>query len=348
MSGVFIFQLYVRLCLILMNVSLKKIIQHLIAGKYCPREGSLYARVSWLWLTMLQLTVSLTLASRGWLMYKWDSHIRSLLWNEEAVSPLLEKYTNLSWEDYALESDPFITTGLEWLGIVLMLGAVLTLLMRIPYFAIFKWFLIPLWAILALDSFSNYFDVSYQLGMLIEYMLQAGIPLLFLLVLMFPRMLKTWAWVTSLFVSACFIGHGLYAVGYHPVPWSFQVMTMEILGISEESSISFLYTVGVLDFMAGIAILVPILRRLGLYYMFAWGGATSLARILAHYDPSLKYHGMDPWVAECVVRTSHWVVPMLLLMLLPLWDKNGRLTLSLLEISSQTRRVLSKASILKR
>ena len=61
---------------------------------------------------------------------------------------------------------------------------------------------------------------------------------------------------------------------------------------------------------------------------------------------------MDPWIAECVVRTSHWVVPllllMLLLMLLPLRNQNGRLTLGLLEISSQTRRVLSKASILKK
>ena len=280
-------------------------------------------------------------------MFKWDSHIRSLLWNEEAVSPLLEKYTSLSWEDYALESDPFITTGIEWLGIILMLGAVLTLLMRIPYLAIFKWFLIPLWSIMALDSFSNYFDVHYQSGMLIEYLLQAVMPLLFLLILVFPKRLKTWAWFASLVVAACFVGHGLYAVGFHPVPWSFQVMTMDLLGISEESSKSFLYTVGVLDFAAGLAILIPVLRRPALYYMVIWGGATALARILAHYDPAEKYNGMDPWIAECVVRTSHWMVPILLLMLLPLWNKNGRLTLSLLEISSQTRRVLSKASILK-
>jgi len=297
---------------------------------------------------MLQLTVCLTLASRGWLMYKWGSHIRSLLWNEEAVSPLLEKYTSLSWEDYALESDPFITTGIEWLGIILMVGAVLTLLMRVPYFTVFKWFLVPLWAILTLDSFSNYVDVNYQVAMLIEYVLQAGIPLLFLWVLVWPMALKTWAWMASLCLSACFIGHGLYAVGFHPVPWSFQVMTMDILGVSEESALAFLYTVGVLDFVAAIAILVPQLRRVGIYYMVVWGGATAIARILAHYDPAQKYNGMDPWIAECVVRSSHWLVPMLLLMMLPLWNQNGRLTLSLLKISSQTRRVLSKAAILKK
>lgn len=297
---------------------------------------------------MLQLCVSLTLASRGWLMMKWDSHIRSLLWHEEAVSPLLEKYTNLTWEEYALESDPFVTGGIEWFGIILMLGAVLTLLMRIPYFRVFKWFLIPLWAILAIDSYSNYFDVSYQSGMLVEYVLQAGIPLLFLWVLVFPKMLKKWGWMASLLASGCFIGHGMYAVGFHPVPWSFQVMTMEILGVSEESSKSFLYVIGILDFVAGLAILVPCLRRPGLYYMIAWGAATALARIVAHYDPSLNYKGMDPWIAECLVRTSHWLVPVLLLMLLPLWSQNGRLTLSLLEISSQTRRVLSNARILKK
>ncbi|MFT5881841.1 MAG: hypothetical protein ACI9FG_000331 [Crocinitomicaceae bacterium] len=294
---------------------------------------------------MLQLTVCLTLAARGWLMYKWGSQIRSLLWNEEAVSPLLEKYTSLSWEDYALESDPYITNGIEWLGIILMIGAVLTLLMRIPYFAIFKWFLVPLWAILALDSFGNYAYVNYQSAMMIEYVLQAGIPLLFLWVLVWPMMPKTWAWVASLCVCACFVGHGLYAVGYHPVPWSFQVMTMDILGISEERALAFLYTVGILDFIAAIAILIPQLRRPGLYYMVMWGGITALARILAHYDTAQKYNGMDPWIAEFVVRTSHWLFPILLLMMLPLWNQNGRLELSLLKISSQIRRGLSKAAI---
>ena len=258
------------------------------------------------------------------------------------MSPLIIKYTSLTWEDYALESDPYITTGIEWLGIILMFGAVLTLMMRIPYFAIFKWFLIPLWGILALDNLSNYFDVAYQSGMLIEFSLQASAPLLLLWVLVFPRMLKTWGWLATILVSACFIGHGLYAVGYHPVPWIFQTMTMGILGVEEETARSMLYAMGVLDFIVAFCVFIPFLRRPALYYMVLWGMATAVARIWAHYEPAQKYNGLDPWIAECVVRTVHWMIPLLLLMLLRSWNQNGRLTLGMMEISSRTQRILRR------
>ncbi|MFC4995115.1 hypothetical protein [Rubritalea tangerina] len=321
-------------------------LEHCIRGQLSPHEGSLYSKVAWLWLSLLQLAVAVTFAARGWLMYRWDSHIRGLIWNEEAVAPLLAKVSDVSWEDFALESDPYITGGIEFLGIALMVGAFLTLLMRIPYFAIFKWALIPLWAIVALDSYSNFFDVHYQEGMLIEYALQVGLPLLFLWVLVFPRQLVAWGWVACCLASMCFIGHGLYAVGHHPVPWLFQNMTMEILGVGESAAKGWLYLMGVLDFIVAIGVLVPWLRKPSLVYMVFWGGVTSIARVLAHYEPAEKFYGMDPWVAEMFVRCSHWLVPLLVLMLLPLKSQNGRLTLSLLEISSQTRRVLSKATIL--
>lgn len=321
---------------------MKAFLIHLTTGGFTPSENSLYSRVSWLWVTLLQIAVSLTFAARGWLMYRWDSHIRSLCWHEEVMSPLIIKYTSLTWEDYALESDPYITTGIEWLGIILMFGAVLTLMMRIPYFAIFKWFLIPLWGILALDNLSNYFDVAYQSGMLIEFSLQASAPLLLLWVLVFPRMLKTWGWLATILVSACFIGHGLYAVGYHPVPWIFQTMTMGILGVEEETARSMLYAMGVLDFIVAFCVFIPFLRRPALYYMVLWGMATAVARIWAHYEPAQKYNGLDPWIAECVVRTVHWMIPLLLLMLLRSWNQNGRLTLGMMEISSRTQRILRR------
>lgn len=45
-----------------------------------------------------------------------------------------------------------------------------------------------------------------------------------------------------------FAAHGLYAMGYYPVPLNFRMMTTEILSISEEGSLRFLEIFGWLFF----------------------------------------------------------------------------------------------------
>jgi hypothetical protein len=106
-----------------------------------------------------------------------------------------------------------------------------------------------------------------------------------------------------------FVGHGLYAVGYYSVPLHFQMMTTEILSLSEGGSLRFLEIFGWLDFLVVPFVLFRWTRWAALFYMFCWGGATALARILAYYDEALPYNGMDPWFAEAMVRTSHWAIP---------------------------------------
>ena len=323
-----------------------KFMKYMLDGVFTPQSESARARLPSLWLFLLQLTVAVTLAARGWLMYRWDSHLRGLLWNEGAMRPFVEEYLLMDWQQYANESDPYITLGIEILGGVLMVGGLLTLLMHVRPLSFLKWLLLPLWMILALDSYSNYFDVSYQEGMLIEYALQASTPLLLLWVLVLPNRMRVWAWGASVLVAMCFIGHGMYAMGYHPVPWSFQVMTMDILGVDETMAKRILYVAGILDFAVAIGILIPVARRVSLIYMIFWGGVTALARIWAHFDKATKYWGIDPWLAETLVRTVHWMIPVLLLMLLRSRSPNSRLTLAMLEVSSQTKRILSRAKIL--
>jgi hypothetical protein len=118
-----------------------------------------------------------------------------------------------------------------------------------------------------------------------------------------------WIAVVTVGAALTFVGHGLYAVGFHPVPLSYQTMTMKLLGCSQDFALVFLQVVGWLDFVAAACLFIRPLKIVGLIYMIGWGLATAFARILSHYSPA----GFNPWGAETFVRTSHWLLPLILL-----------------------------------
>lgn len=251
------------------------------------------------WLTILKVCVSLTVFARGWLTWKWDSPIRGLIWNEGWWGEMVD------WEQFALGSDPAITKGLEMVGICLMLSA------AVPWIASvdrFKWtasLLVPMAGVLLLDAFGGFINSGNQLGMAIEHTLQWGCPLL---LLMAPReggSSRSWIVAAAGATILTFVGHGLYAVGFHAVPLKYQTMTTSLTGLSGSGVFAFLTTFGVLDFVAAAALLFAPLRRYSLYYLIGWGALTALARIAS--APSF-----DPWAMETVVRSSHWIVPLLM------------------------------------
>jgi hypothetical protein len=124
--------------------------------------------------------------------------------------------------------------------------------------------------------------------------------------------------VSTLLLSVVltFVGHGLYAMGYYDIPLEFRIMTTEILPLSEAQSLVFLKAAGWLDFVVAALVFVPSTRVLALAYMLLWGGATSVARVWAYYEPTLPWNGLDPWLAEALVRTPHWLVPLWLILVM--------------------------------
>lgn len=257
------------------------------------------------WLKWLKVSVSITLFCRGWLTYRWDSPIRGLLWNEEFLAPILKSWFNIDWGDYANQSDAAISSGLEFCGIILMVVAVLIWL-PIGKRWLTLLLITPGIIILLLDAFARIVDSGFQLGMSIEKCLQWGTPVLLLLVLYKPQQKSAWVGFAKILAALTFIGHGLYAVGFHPVPWNYQSMTRDLLGFSEAGALWFLRIAGILDFLVAIAIFVPPVARYALVYMALWGSATALARVCSHLTTT------DPWLFETLVRSSHWAVPALL------------------------------------
>lgn len=265
------------------------------------------------WFCFLKVLLSITFLARGWLTYRWDSPIRGLLWSEEFLAPVLQKYLGLDWGEFAANSDKGITIGLELSGILLMVSALIPWLPLRAKFAVPL--ILPAILIVILDAWARYVDSAFQLGMLIEYALQLGIPFLWL----FARLGKSrpqkqpWVIATKILIAMTFIGHGMYAVGLHPVPWRFQSMTQDILRLSESNSLLFLRTVGYLDFVVAIGLFIRAIEKPMLIYMVFWGATTALARILS--QPTQ----LDPWLVETLVRSVHWGVPLLVI-----WNQLGR------------------------
>jgi hypothetical protein len=267
-----------------------------------------------LWLVLLQICVSATLAARGWLTWKGDSPIRGLVWQEDWWSGLLEKQFSIPWEEFAKKSDPAITSGLALIGCLLIALAIVPWLTgRFPKSRGLLWLAAFL---LLLDSVARWVGVDYDFGMAIEHSLQMFAPVALYFALSFPKRIRAVAIGIAIATAFTFTGHGFYAAGIHPVPLSYQTMTMKLLGTGGEATLHFLLIAGWLDIIAAIALFIAPLRRAALLYCIGWGLLTALARVVSHFSFSASGWALDPWLAETLVRSSHWMMPLLLLGLL--------------------------------
>ena len=250
---------------------------------------------------LLKFCVSVTAFSRGWLTWKWDSSIRSLIWNEDWWGEKLD------WQRFAEHSDTPITQGLEVVGLSLMALSLVPWLTTIPRLTWTRWLLLPMCGVLFLDALGQFINSGNQFGMAIEHTLQWSCPLLLLGVLRGTSKRNHLILAASIGAALTFIGHGLYAAGFHPVPLKYQTMTMSLLGIKETGAMIFLRIAGYLDFLAALGIFLPLFRPLSLWYMIGWGAATAMARVASGSS-------LDPWLIESLVRTSHWMIPLWILL----------------------------------
>lgn len=170
-------------------------------------------------------------------------------------------------------------------------------------------------------AFLYYKDHFTYTGQFIEYSLQFGSPLFLYL---FTRNIvseKQLIFLMKIAVSLAFVGHGLYAFGFYPVPVKFVEMTCSILPMDESVAKIFLRTAGVLDFITAIGIYWRKIERPLLAYAAIWGLFTAMARITAYFDPKLALTTMHQWWYESFLRLPHMLIPLLLFVLIGLEKK---------------------------
>ncbi len=262
-------------------------------------------------LILLVASSAAVFAGRGLQHLMWDAPYRELLWDSSLFRPLVE-FFDVSWTHYVknLSFDEGIDlfgwcVGWMFLALALMSLGSLRLHQNAKRVLFGALHLGGAWlGVLALLYFKS---KGYQLGQLIEYAAQVASPFLLWRVLSGQRVSEN-AW--AVIVSFTFLGHGLYAIGYHPQPGDFVDMTLGILGVSEQGARAFLRMAGVFDLVVAAGVFVPSTRRPLLLAACSWGFITAFARVGAYLDFSLWQDTLRYCLPEMLYRLPHGLVPL--------------------------------------
>lgn len=258
-------------------------------------------------------------AGRGWQHLIWDSPFRTLLWDERLLRGVIEGVVGISWQDYI--TDLRVDQGIQYLGQgfgILYIGAAIAVLAirKVPRISRIIIFLGA--AGLILLSLLEWKEHFFRIGHLLEHSLQWSAPLLFLFTYNRNTLPVRAYWLSKVAAAATFVGHGFYALNWHPRPGHFVQMTMNILGLSETASAQLLVVMGYLDLVAAILIFVRIKRLAlaGWSYMVFWGAATAMARLWTNWQNPFMDHILKHWLPESLLRFPHFLVPLAVLLIL--------------------------------
>lgn len=263
---------------------------------------------------MLLSVVSVFLG-RAWQFLFWDAPYRTLFWDEGLLKPLVESLFKITWYEYVTSSatDNFINGLVFSTGVIYLLSAVSCLVYYFKRNKIAKILIFLGGFNLVLLSFLLMKDKYYQFGQFFEHSIQFSIPFIFLFYVKGGlRNIKFWL---KVLVAVVFVSHGLYAIGYYPVPGNFQDMVIRIFGFSEVNAKLFLKFAGILDFIVALAIFIPKASRLALLYAVLWGLLTAFARIVANFQMDFLLQTIHQELHGTLFRLSHGLVPLLVILL---------------------------------
>jgi hypothetical protein len=159
-------------------------------------------------------------------------------------------------------------------------------------------------------------DKGSYYGLFFEHAIQIIIPVLFAATYLNLFNINKYINYIKAAIALTFIGHGLFAVGFYPVPGGFVEMVISTFKISEESAYIFLRIAGILDFSAAIFLFIPKTQFIALSFMAFWGIVTAFARTVAHIDSELFIMSTSQWIHETLYRLPHGLVPLFLIIYL--------------------------------
>lgn len=156
-------------------------------------------------------------------------------------------------------------------------------------------------------------ESGWQIGQLLEQSLQWTTPLL---LAAYTKNTISELWMSYCIrglISATFLGHGLYALGFYSIPGNFLEMTMRSLFLSENAARQFLFWIGCLDVITAGWVLWPKhFSPILFVYLVGWGLLTSLARLWGYFSLDFFENWAAMWVQELLIRFPHFLVPLFL------------------------------------
>lgn len=284
---------------------------------------------------LLVIATGALFVGRGLQGVIWDYPLRSLLWDESLMTPIVA-FFGWDWGDWvsSLAVDGAIQkstrlTGWALVTIGLALSWPSLRKNRVGRMGIALGGCLLL-AIILLATKDNF----WRWGYLIEHALQLGTPWLLIAALR-GRMATGWMrWLTAF----TFIGHGLFAIGFYPIPANFTLMlsatvegffgTAAGAEFATSTAINLLFVVGLLDFLAAIMLLLPNKKAQlwSLYWIIPWAFLTTMARLWANGQFSSGSSFILHWVPAFLYRIPHFLIPVTIWFLL-----NGAKTTSAID-----------------
>lgn len=266
---------------------------------------------------LLQIAAFAVFLGRGLQHLLFGAPYRTLLWDEAWMGWLVEGVFQTSWSDYVTNAtvDQNITTVTKAIGVFYLCCTVISLFIKkLPRF--FSHFLLLGSAGLIFLAFLYYKERFFQLAQFLEYSLQFSAPI-FLYWFNKKKEAQLFSLFLKIAIALTFICHGLYAVGYYPRPGRFMEMVLNILSLPEVQVSQFLLFVGIMDFIAAIAIFFP--RKIAipaLVYITFWGFMTTIARVWAYFQSDFWQETLLRWLPESIMRFPHFLIPLVALLLL--------------------------------
>lgn len=253
------------------------------------------------------------LLGKGYEYLFWDAPLRAFFWNESFLSPFIECFT--TWENYA--SSPYVNETLNFFNRVI---AILFLFNALIIFFEKKgrqyvYLLTKINLVISFFLLLCYFKENfYRIGYLLEHssqFLSLFVYLLFALNILKTKRLL----ILKLIAAATFIGHGLYAIGFYPVPGNFIDMVIYILHVDEDTSLVLLKMAGFTDIVVGLLVIFFEVRYTKFLYLFMifWGTWTSIARSVFGLLLSFSISSVHEEWFKMAYRFPHALIPLLIL-----------------------------------
>ena len=259
-----------------------------------------------------------------------DAPLRVLLWDEELMSPILEKF-GIGWQDYATnpQTEKNIIFLTQSIGILYFIAAIsvffikkndmiasnagkvlnLASVGKTNVISKVSHFLVILATInLTILAFCYTKDKFFHAGQFLEYAMQIGSPIALLLYgkineIRFLFFVKTLCAFT-------FVCHGLYAMNFYTTPVDFVSMTMNGFNLEENAAKTFLYYIGIADIIASILIFLPKINKIALIYMIIWGFLTSISRVYGYWHEGMFLSTLQQYWFHSLYRFCHFLLPM--------------------------------------
>jgi hypothetical protein len=258
----------------------------------------------------------LLFAGWAWQALRWGLPLRSFFWDQSLMEGPVALLFGMDWRSWAGSARVDGTIrGLEVaLGMLFLLAAAVSLLARKK-----GWGLRLLQAGslgLLLIFLLLWKERYFQIGQLLEHSIQFSLALFLAWVLSANPSPTQLIFPLKLVIALTFLGHGLYALGVHPVPGNFVQMTLNILPFNEAQAFLYLKVAGILDMVMILGLFWKGKEKWFLWYGILWGFLTAFARVASGFSMDFPLDSLGAWLHETLYRLGHGGIPLLLWLML--------------------------------